>query len=108
MSEERQESEAQSPSPEPIPSGPRAETEADSPPPSRQPVWRRLVVAFALLAALAGAGYFGVWTLMPVSTDDKVVIVEIPRKWGARRIAERLHDRGLIRNQTAFLLAGRL
>ena len=105
MSEERQESEAQSPSPEPIPSGPRAETEADSPPPSRQPVWRRLVVAFALLAALAGAGYFGVWTLMPVSTDDKVVIVEIPES-GARRIAELATE--AIQNQTAFLLAGRL
>ncbi|HOM80242.1 MAG TPA: endolytic transglycosylase MltG [Armatimonadota bacterium] len=109
MSEERQESEAQSPLPEPTPSGLPAETEADPAAPRRQSIWRRLAVAIALLAALAGAGYFGVWTLMPVSTDEKkVVIVEIPRNWGARRIADRLHERGLIRNRTAFLLAGHL
>jgi UPF0755 protein len=68
----------------------------------------RLLIALALLAAIASVGYFGIWTLMPVSEEKKTVIVEIPRNWGARKIAERLYDRGLIRNRTTFLVAGRV
>lgn len=81
----------------------------DGPPARGRPgfAWRLARVA-ALLIAVGGVAYTGIWSLMPVSREKKTVIVEVPRNWGVRRIARRLKRLGLIRSETAFLLAGRI
>lgn len=71
-------------------------------------LWRRLLAALFILAAMAGAGYLAFWSLQPVSKQKKEVLVEIPRNFGSRDIAGRLRSLGLIRSEWTFLAAGRV
>lgn len=66
------------------------------------------MAALVAMAIATGVGLGAVWTLMPASRQKKTVIVEIPRRCGAREIAHRLRSLGLIRSQWAFLAVGRL
>ncbi|NLC57904.1 MAG: endolytic transglycosylase MltG [Armatimonadetes bacterium] len=77
--------------------------------PAVPPRWEwRLTKVLLFLTALAAFAYAGMWSLMPVSREEKTVIVEIPRNWGVRQIAGRLKRLGLIRSEWTFLLAGRI
>jgi len=86
-------------------------TTPQPPPATRRthPRWGRIAALVAVLAVLAGIGWFLVSLFQPFGDDGgERVRVEVPRGSSLEQIAELLEERGIVSSSTFFQLRARL